>query len=193
MPEFLGRLIELDGPVQIAVVGQRQGGHPQGLRPLQQSANRAGPVQQAVVAVAMQMGERKRAHGFLHAASGGPTGHFIVDDATPVEPSGAVGRDGGMGKLCKLGIYAMRTGPHPSPLPEQHYALASMGRGDIGKRKLHGLSVLPGPNNGCGVHGGPSLAMAAVRPHDSSTNRNNARHHRGNDTEIFRTRFAAMP
>ena len=61
--QFLGRLIELHRPVQIAVVRQRQGGHPQGLRPLQQPANRAGPVQEAVVAVAMQMGERKRAHG----------------------------------------------------------------------------------------------------------------------------------
>ena len=61
--QFLGRLIELQRPVQIAVIGQRQGGHPQGLRPFEQSADRAGPVQQAVVAMAMQMGEGKRAHG----------------------------------------------------------------------------------------------------------------------------------
>ena len=53
--QFLGRLIELHGPVQVAVVGQGQGGHPQGLRPLQQSANRAGPVQEAVVAVAVHI------------------------------------------------------------------------------------------------------------------------------------------
>jgi hypothetical protein len=51
------------------MIRQRQGGHPQGLRPFEQTANRSGAVQQAVMAMTMQMGEGKRAHGFLLAAS----------------------------------------------------------------------------------------------------------------------------
>ena len=69
-PQFLGRLIEFYCPVEVAVVRQGQGVHPQGLRPLQQSADRARPVQEAVVAVAMQVGEGKGAHrGDLHVLS----------------------------------------------------------------------------------------------------------------------------
>ena len=65
--QVLGRLIELQRPVQIAVVRQRQGGHPQGFRPFQQPTNRAGPVQKAVMAVAMQMGERSVLMAILRA------------------------------------------------------------------------------------------------------------------------------
>ena len=62
MPGVLGLLVELQRAVQIAVVGQRQGVHAQRLGPLDQALDRRGAVQQAVVAVAMQMNKRRRAH-----------------------------------------------------------------------------------------------------------------------------------
>ena len=69
--QFLGGLVELDRPVQISMIGQRQGRHSQGLRPFEQTSDGTGAVQQAVVAMTMQMGERKCAHGFLRVASVG--------------------------------------------------------------------------------------------------------------------------
>ncbi len=60
MPASLAALIELERPVQIAVVGEGQGVHAQLLGPLQQAGDFAGTVQQAVVAMAVQMGERLR-------------------------------------------------------------------------------------------------------------------------------------
>ncbi len=74
--QFPSGLIELDCPVQISMIGQRQGCHSQGFCPFEQSPDRAGAVQEAVVAMTMQMGERKCAHGFLHAASVGLTTVF---------------------------------------------------------------------------------------------------------------------
>ena len=62
MPEILGRLIELQAPCRLPWSVRRQGVHPQGLRPLQQPADRAGPVQKAVMAVAVQMDKGQRAH-----------------------------------------------------------------------------------------------------------------------------------
>ena len=59
-------LIEFQRPVQIAVVRQRQGVHPQGLGALQQVLDLAGSVQQAVMAMTVQMYKRRRA---LMAAS----------------------------------------------------------------------------------------------------------------------------
>ena len=62
MPGSFAFLIELQRPVQIAVVGERQGVHAQLFGPFDQLVDRAGPVQQAVMAVAMQMNKRRRAH-----------------------------------------------------------------------------------------------------------------------------------
>ena len=57
MPASLALLIELERPVQIAVIGERQGIHPQLFGPIDQLLDRAGAVEQAVMAVAMQMYE----------------------------------------------------------------------------------------------------------------------------------------
>ena len=58
----LGGLVELQGTVEIAVVGDRQGVHPEFDGTVHESVDRAGPVEQAVVAVAVEMDERLRAH-----------------------------------------------------------------------------------------------------------------------------------
>ena len=58
MPAALALLVELERPVQVAVVGERQGVHALLFGPLDQLGDRAGAVEQAVVAVAMQMNER---------------------------------------------------------------------------------------------------------------------------------------
>ena len=55
--QVLGLPVELQCPVQVAVVGQGQGVHLQGLGPVQQALDGAGPVQEAVMAMAVQMGE----------------------------------------------------------------------------------------------------------------------------------------
>ena len=60
---FLGLLIELQRAVQIAVVGQGQGVHLQGLRAGQQPVDRSRPIQEAVMAMAVEMGERMVGHG----------------------------------------------------------------------------------------------------------------------------------
>ena len=58
----VGLAVELQRPVQIAVIGQRQRVHPVVRRALDQPVDRTGTVQQAVVAVAMQMTKRLAAH-----------------------------------------------------------------------------------------------------------------------------------
>ena len=58
----LGLAEELDGAVEVAVVGDRQGGHPQRLGPPDQGRDLAGAVEQAVVAVAVQVDERPAGH-----------------------------------------------------------------------------------------------------------------------------------
>ena len=63
----LGRLVELQGPVQVAVVGQGQGVHAQLFGPLQQAGDFSGAVQQAVMAMAVQMGKGRGAHRNLRA------------------------------------------------------------------------------------------------------------------------------
>ena len=65
MPASLAGLIELERPVEVAVVGQGQGVHAQLFGLLDQSFDRAGAVEQAVVAVAVQMNKRLAAHRFL--------------------------------------------------------------------------------------------------------------------------------
>ena len=65
----LGLLIELQRAVQIAVVGQGQGVHAQRLGLLDQRPDRAGAVQQAVMAMAVQMDERAVVMAFLWAAA----------------------------------------------------------------------------------------------------------------------------
>ncbi len=65
--KFLGLLIEFHRPVKVSVIGKGQGVHAQGLCALQEIADLSGPVQQAVMAVTMQMHKRRRrAHGSLH-------------------------------------------------------------------------------------------------------------------------------
>ena len=68
--EFLGLLVEFHRAVQVSVIGQGQGIHPEGLGALEEIAYFSGPIQQAVMAVAMQMHKRRRgAHGILHAGN----------------------------------------------------------------------------------------------------------------------------
>ena len=64
----LGRFVELQRTVQIAVVGQGQGVHAQLFGPLQEAGDFAGAVQEAIVAMAMQMGERL-GHGHFLASN----------------------------------------------------------------------------------------------------------------------------
>ena len=64
----LGRFVELQRPVQIAVVGQGQGVHAQLFGPLQQAGDFSGAVEQAVVAMAVQMGKGRGAHRNLRAS-----------------------------------------------------------------------------------------------------------------------------
>ena len=58
----LRRLVKLERAVKVAVVGDREGVHPQLDRAIDESIDRARPVEQAVVAVAVEMGEMLRAH-----------------------------------------------------------------------------------------------------------------------------------
>ena len=58
----LGGLVKLERPVQIAVVGDRQGVHAQLDRAVDKPVDRTRPVEEAVVAVAVKVGERLRAH-----------------------------------------------------------------------------------------------------------------------------------
>ena len=60
----LGLLVELQGAVQIAVVRQRQGVHALVSSTLDQPVDRAGAVQQAVMAVAVQMSKWLVGHGY---------------------------------------------------------------------------------------------------------------------------------
>jgi len=55
-------LVELESPVKVAVVGDGQGGHAQFDRAVDQPFDRTRPVEEAVVAVAVEVGERLRAH-----------------------------------------------------------------------------------------------------------------------------------
>jgi len=57
--------IEFERPIEIAMVRDRQGVHPQLFGPRDHAVDRAGPVQEAVVAVTMQMNKRRRGHGSL--------------------------------------------------------------------------------------------------------------------------------
>jgi hypothetical protein len=45
------------------MIGDRQGVHAQLFGPRHERINRAGPVEQAVVAMAMQVNKRRRGHG----------------------------------------------------------------------------------------------------------------------------------
>ena len=56
-PGLAGRRVELERSVQIAVIGQGQGVHPQLFGPGHQLSDRAGPIEQAEMAVAVQMDE----------------------------------------------------------------------------------------------------------------------------------------
>ena len=58
----LGGLVELQRPVKVAVVGDRKGVHPQFDRACHQPVDGTSPVEEAVVAVAVEVGERLRAH-----------------------------------------------------------------------------------------------------------------------------------
>ena len=58
----LGFAEKLDGPVKIAVIGQRQRGHAQRLGALEQVRDLAGAIKKAVVAVAMKMDEGPAGH-----------------------------------------------------------------------------------------------------------------------------------
>ena len=53
----LGRRVEVDGAKQVAMVRERKGAHPELARPFGQLVDPAGPVQQAVVRVDMEMDE----------------------------------------------------------------------------------------------------------------------------------------
>ena len=59
---ILGLAEELDGAVEVAVVGERHRGHPQRLDALDQLRDLAGPVEQAVVAVAVEMDKGSAGH-----------------------------------------------------------------------------------------------------------------------------------
>jgi hypothetical protein len=71
--------VELESPVQIAVVGQSQTVHAQGLGAIDESLNRTGAVEQAEVAMAMQVDKRGRAHpvSLLRRAK---SGHSIIPE-----------------------------------------------------------------------------------------------------------------
>ena len=59
MPGLLALAVELDGPVQVAVVGDGHGVHARALDVLDQLRDAAGAVEQAVVRVAVQVNERR--------------------------------------------------------------------------------------------------------------------------------------
>jgi hypothetical protein len=50
-------VVKVDGPVEVAVIRQRQRGHPQRCGPIHQAVDPARAVQQAIVAVYMKMNE----------------------------------------------------------------------------------------------------------------------------------------
>ena len=75
---ILGRFVELQGPVQIAVVGQGQGVHAQLFGPLQQAGDFSGAVEKAVVAMAVQMGKRRGAHRNLRVTEPNKEPYEIV-------------------------------------------------------------------------------------------------------------------
>jgi hypothetical protein len=56
-PLALRRRVEVYGAKQVAVVGEREGAHPELARPVRQPVDPAGPVQQAVVRVDVEMDE----------------------------------------------------------------------------------------------------------------------------------------
>ena len=56
-PLGLGLVVELDRPVEIAVVRERHGTHPQFLGPFHEPVDPAAAVEQAVVSVDVQMDE----------------------------------------------------------------------------------------------------------------------------------------
>ncbi len=85
-PQFLSRLIEFQRTVEISMVGQGQGVHLQGFRPFEQAANRAGPIQKTVMAVAVQMGKRQRAHRDPPCKVPCRRHDFISSDALTVAP-----------------------------------------------------------------------------------------------------------
>ena len=104
MPAVLGLLIELQRPVQIAVVGQGQGVHA-GLWPARPGRDAAGSVQQAVMAVAMQMG--KGGVLILFLAQGGSSiprqlKFYRLSSALYRSPEWAVGRGGGVVAPCPV-------------------------------------------------------------------------------------------
>jgi len=59
-PGGAARFVKLDCTVEVAVVGDCQRVHPQLFRPIDHPVDRASAVEQAVVAVAMQMNKRRR-------------------------------------------------------------------------------------------------------------------------------------
>ena len=69
-PGRLGLAEELDGAVEIAVIGQRQRGHAERLGALDQVRDLARAVEQAVMAVAMEMDERPAGHRDAHSRCG---------------------------------------------------------------------------------------------------------------------------
>ncbi len=58
-------LVELERPVVIPVVGDCQRVHAKFIGPADHAFDRAGAVEQALVAVTMQMNKRRRGHGSL--------------------------------------------------------------------------------------------------------------------------------
>src|SRR5437764_454922 len=56
-PRLLALLVKLDRAVEVAVIGQRDRVHPQAFDVRDQLGNAVGPVEQTVVAVAMEMNE----------------------------------------------------------------------------------------------------------------------------------------
>ena len=61
-PRAAARLVKLERPVQISVIRDRQRVHPQLFRPRDELINRAGSIEQTVMAVAMQMSKWRRRH-----------------------------------------------------------------------------------------------------------------------------------
>ena len=69
-PGRLGLAKKLDGPVEVAMIGECQRRHAQRLGALEQVRDLAGAVQEAVMTVAMEMDERPAGHrGFTRAAA----------------------------------------------------------------------------------------------------------------------------
>ena len=58
----MGRLVELDGAEEVAVVRERHGGHVERTGPLEERADLDRPVEQRVLAVQVQVNEGSRRH-----------------------------------------------------------------------------------------------------------------------------------